>query len=210
MNRMISSCNFKGGLRMFRRFWIGFLALLLASSAVFAGTSNSLMDVTPTGKYLIVANNDSGTVTLLDLDKKEAVREIKVGKKPEGVAWIGDGPLAAVTLYHEKAVVIIDTLTGKIVKTIPTAAEPYGIVTDAKGTRAYVTNEYPGLISEIDLQAGKVLREIPAGTMVRGIALATPTASASTSPSSTAAFSTPSISIRAKSSNRGRGIRPTI
>ena len=99
-------------------------------------------------------------------------REIKVGKKPEGVTWIGNGPLAAVTLYHEKAVVIIDTATGKIEKTIRTAAEPYGIVADDRGTRAWVTNEYPGLVSEIDLQEGKVLREIPAGSMVRGIALA--------------------------------------
>ncbi len=157
---------------MFRSTWIGILALLIAASPGFAGTSNSLMDVSPNGKMLIVANNDSGTVTLVDLDKKEAVREIKVGKKPEGVTWIGDGPLAAVTLYHEKAVVIIDTATGKIEKTIQTAAEPYGIVADAKGTRAWVSHEYPGVVSEIDLKDGKVLREIPAGSMPRGIALA--------------------------------------
>src|SRR6267378_1227066 len=110
---------------MFRNTWIGFLTLLIAASLSFAGTSNSLMDVAKSGKALIVANNDNGTVTLIDLDKKEAVREIKVGKKPEGVTWIGDGPLAAVTLYHESAIVIIDTATGKIEKTIKTAAEPY-------------------------------------------------------------------------------------
>src|SRR5260221_501879 len=130
MNRM-KSCTTKGGLRMHRNLWIGILSLLIATSISFAGASNSLMDVTPNGKALIVANNDSGTITLIDLDKKEAVREIKVGKKPEGVTWIGNGPLVAVTLYHEMAVVIIDTDTGKIEKRIPTAAEPYGIVADA-------------------------------------------------------------------------------
>ncbi len=156
------------------RIWIGILSLFIAvaPSLTYAGTSNSLMDVAPNGKLLLVANNDSGTVTLVDLDKKEAVREIKVGKKPEGVTWIGNGPLAAVTLYHQQAVVIIDTNTGKIDKTIKTAAEPYGIVADAKGTRAWVTHEYPGVVSEIDLVSGKVLREIPAGAMPRGIALA--------------------------------------
>jgi YVTN family beta-propeller protein len=165
--------NITGGSRMLR-IWIGILSLLIAvaPSLSYAGTSNSLMDVAPSGKALIVANNDSGTVTLVDLDKKEAVREIKVGKKPEGVTWIGNGPLAAVTLYHQQAVVIIDTDTGKIEKTMKTAAEPYGIVADAKGTRAWVTHEYPGVVSEIDLVNGKVLREIPAGAMPRGIALA--------------------------------------
>ncbi len=157
---------------MFRNSGIAVCALLISASLGFAGPSNSLMDVAPSGKSLIVANNDNGTVTLVDLEKKAKVREIKVGKKPEGVTWIGAGPLAAVTLYHEKAVVIINTETGKIEKTINTAAEPYGIVADAKGTRAYVSHEYPGVVSEIDLAKGTVLREIPAGTMVRGIALA--------------------------------------
>jgi YVTN family beta-propeller protein len=154
------------------RTWIGILALLIAATVSIAGTSNSLMDVAPNGKALIVANNDNGTVTLVDLVEQKALREIKVGKKPEGVTWIGAGPLAAVTLYHESAVVIVNTETGKIETTIKTAAEPYGIVADAKGKLAWVSHEYPGLVSEIDLAAGKVLRELPAGTMPRGIALA--------------------------------------
>ncbi|MSQ94948.1 MAG: hypothetical protein EXR98_10395 [Gemmataceae bacterium] len=170
MNPMKPSRITTGGLRMRRS--LGILAFLMAASISLAGPSNSLMDVHPNGKTLIVANNDNGTVTLVDLVTKEAVREIKVGKKPEGVTWIGDGPLAAATLYHEQSIVIFDTNTGKIEKTIKTAAEPYGIVADAKGTRAYVSHEYPGLVSEIDLQEGKVLREIPAGSMVRGIAIA--------------------------------------
>ena len=148
------------------------LALLVSASISLAGSSNSLMDVHPTGKKLAVANTDNGTVTLVDLAKNEVVREMKAGKKPEGVTWIGDGARIAVTLYHEKQVVIIDTETGAIVKTIATPAEPYGIVSDKAGKLAYVTHEYPGLVTEIDLDAGKVLREIPAGSMVRGIALA--------------------------------------
>src|SRR5262249_26901959 len=151
---------------------LGIGILIFIASASLAGTSNSLIDVAPSGKALIACNNDSGTITLIDLDKKESVREIKVGKKPEGVTWIGDGPLVAVTLYHEKAVVIVNTETGKVEKRIDTAAEPYGIVADAKGKIAYVTHEYPGVVSEIDLAGAKVLREIPAAKMPRGIALA--------------------------------------
>src|SRR5262245_61819506 len=169
MNRM-TLLHFSGGLRMRPIFALALL--LIASSFAVAGQSNSLMDVAPNGKALLVANNDNGTVTLINLDKQEKVREIKVGKKPEGVTWIGDGPLAAVTLYHEKAVVIVDTNTGSIEKTIATPAEPYGIVTDPKGKLAYVTNEYPGVVSVIDLAKGVVIREIPAGSMPRGIALA--------------------------------------
>src|SRR6266480_3565760 len=72
----------QGGSRMNRRLWIGILSLLIATSVGLAGSSNSLMDVAPNGKALIVANNDNGTVTLVDLVEYKMVREIKVGKKP--------------------------------------------------------------------------------------------------------------------------------
>src|SRR5262249_55637124 len=157
---------------MGRSLGIGTLSLVFIASASLAGTSNSLMDIAPNGKSLIVANNDNGTVTFVDLVDNKAVREIKVGKKPEGVTWIGDGPLAVATLYHESAVVILNTSTGKIEKRITTPAEPYGIVADAAGKLAWVSHEYPGVVSEIDLTNGKFLREIPAGNFPRGIALA--------------------------------------
>ena len=85
--------------------------------ALLANTSNSLMDVSPDGKRLLVANTDNGTVTLVDAERMTPVREIKVGKKPEGVTWIGGGPLALVTLYGESAVAFVDVETGKVGRT---------------------------------------------------------------------------------------------
>src|SRR5437899_221725 len=92
------------------------LVVLVGASIVHAGTSNSLMDVSPDGSRLLVANADSGTVTVIDTVKRTALREIKVGDKPEGVTWIGDGPLAAVTVYRDDLVVFLDTNTGAVVK----------------------------------------------------------------------------------------------
>jgi YVTN family beta-propeller protein len=129
------------------------------------------MDVSPDGKRLLVANNDNGTVTLVDTTARRVVREIPVGRKPEGVTWIGDGPRAAVTLYEEAAVLILDTDAGKVVRRIKTAVEPYGIVADRAGKRAWVTHEYPGTVSEIDLERFEIVRELKPGSMLRGIAL---------------------------------------
>ncbi len=148
------------------------IAVVLASCVARAGSSNSLMDVSPDGTRLLVTNADNGTVTVLDVAGRKKLHEIPVGDKPEGVTWIGSGPLAAVTVYRDDLVVFIDTATGKVVKRLHVANEPYGIVALRDGSRAYVTHEYPGTVSEIDLKERKVLREIPAGSMVRGIALA--------------------------------------
>src|SRR6266851_9992005 len=147
------------------------IAFLHGAPFVYAGASNSLMDVSSDGKRLIVANPDNGTVTVVDTEARKALREIRVGDKPEGVAWIGSGPLAAVSVYHEDQVVFVDTHEGKVVKKLAVADEPYGIVTNKDGSRAWVTHEYPGLISEIDLKEQKVSRQLPVGAFIRGLAL---------------------------------------
>src|SRR5262245_38938596 len=90
------------------------LALLSATPA-FAGTSNSLMDGSPDGKRLLVVNADNGTVTVVDTAARKKLHEIPVGDKPEGVTWVGGGPLAAVTVYREDTLVFLDAEKGKVV-----------------------------------------------------------------------------------------------
>jgi YVTN family beta-propeller protein len=139
--------------------------------AAWAGSSNSLMDLSPDGDRLLVTNADNGSLTVVDTRARKVLREIKVGDKSEGVTWIGKGPLAAVTVYHEDRVVFLDADTGRIVKSLSVPHEPYGIVANKEGSRAWVTHEYPGTVSEIDLQAQKVVREFKVGAFVRGLAL---------------------------------------
>lgn len=147
------------------------LLALLAPALATAGPSNSLLDVSPDGKRLLAVNADNGTVTVVDLTTRKPVHEIAVGDKPEGVTWVGDTDLAAVTVYREDKVVFIDAKAGKVVHTLMVDDEPYGIVGTKDGKTAYVTHEYPGKVSEIDLKARKVVRQFDAGRMVRGIAL---------------------------------------
>lgn len=152
--------------------WVGCLVTLFAIAwPAFAGNSNSLMDVTPDGTRLLVANSDSGTVTVVDVGTKAKLCEIAVGDKPEGVTWIGNGPVALVTVYREDKLVFVDAAAGKVTQTLSVADEPYGIVADHAGRRAWVTHDYPGTVTEIDIESRKIVRSIPAGAFVRGIAL---------------------------------------
>src|SRR5262245_45327933 len=138
--------------------------------AVGAGTSNSLLDLSPDGQRLLVANADSGSVTVVDARAHKALREIKVGEKPEGVAWINK-ELAAVTIYRESKVVFFNPENGKILSKLAVPNEPYGIVTNQARNRAWVTHDYPGVVSEIDLETRQIIREMPAGSFTRGLAL---------------------------------------
>jgi YVTN family beta-propeller protein len=147
------------------------IAVLGIIPAARANTSNSLMDVSADGSLLLVANPDNGTVTVVDTVARKKLHEVSVGDKPQGVTWVGAGPLAAVTVYDDDRVVFLDARAGRVVKKLAVADEPYGIVASRDGDRAWVTQEYPGTVSEIDLKEQKVVREIPVGSFVRGLCL---------------------------------------
>ena len=103
-------------------------ALLALPAPARAGASNSLMDVSPDGARLLVANADNGTVSVVDTAARKVLHEIAVGDKCEGVTWLGNGPLAAVTVYREDRVVFLDAAAGKVLQKLPVPNEPYGVV----------------------------------------------------------------------------------
>ena len=151
-------------------------SLILLSCALFtpfagADTSNSLIDLAPDGKTLLVVNRDNGTVTVVDVASRKPLREIAVGEHPEGVSWIGAGPLALVTVYDDDRLAFIDTESGTVIAQLKVENEPYGVVTTKDGQRAYVSHDYPGLVSEIEVPNRQVLRTIKSGEWTRGIAI---------------------------------------
>jgi len=160
-----------------RRLFLTLVAVALAWAPAWAGSSNSLMDLTPDGTLLLVANADNGSLSVVDAVNHALLREIKVGEKPEGVAWIGKGPLALATVYRNDELVVVDTERGNVVHRLAVADEPYGVVTDSAGRRAWVTHEYPGLVSEFvlsPLASGKppsLVRTIAIARFIRGLAL---------------------------------------
>lgn len=146
-------------------FWIG-----IGSLAV-AGSSNSLMDLSADGKLLACSNRDSGTVTVVDLATRQKLREIPVGKLPEGVTFVGPTHTLAVAVYRDDAVAFIDADSGKELARTSVFDEPYGVVSTRDGSRVFVTLDYPGQVLEIDTSSHAITRTIDAGKSVRGIAL---------------------------------------
>src|SRR5262245_50832234 len=78
--------------------------------------SNSLLSLSPDGRWLLVANSDNNTVSVVDTMERKAIREIQVGSRPESVAMVGNGPRALVTLYKDDQVALIDFTTGAVLE----------------------------------------------------------------------------------------------
>jgi len=146
-------------------------ALLLTASTLLAGGSNSLMDISSDGALLAAANRDNGSVSIVDLEAGKTLREIAVGKKPEGVSFLGKTHLLAATVYGDDKIVLLDADRGMITHTVAVFDEPYGVVAARDGSRAFATLEYPGQVVEIDTSKGIVSRTFEAGAFPRGLAL---------------------------------------
>ena len=146
--------------------------LLSAAGAAPPWRSSGLLEITDDGRLLLVANPDSGTLSVVALQGYRKLREIPVGRRPQSVAAVPNQSVALVTLYDEDRVVAVDYAEGRLVRTFEIADEPCGVVVDRAGRFAYVSHDYPGLITVLDLAAGRAAEQIATGSFVRGLALA--------------------------------------
>ncbi|QDT19759.1 beta-propeller fold lactonase family protein [Gimesia chilikensis] len=155
------------------RFTLPLILTLLsfAPRPTLAGSSSSLLGISTDGKLLACSNRDSGTVSIIDLDKNEKVHEIKVGRHPEGVTFLGDTHKLATAVYDDDVVVFLDADTGKQLGQTEVFDEPYGIVSTSKGDKVYVTLDYPGRIVEINTKTQSVSNEFSVGQHVKGLAI---------------------------------------
>jgi YVTN family beta-propeller protein len=151
--------------------WYVLLLCCSLSATAFAGSSNSLMDISEDGQLLACTNRDSGTVTLIDLAKNTKLREVRIGEHPEGVSFLGKSHHLAAAIYAEDKVVFVDGDSGEELGFTDVFDEPYGIVSTGDGKRIFVTLDYPGRILEIDAESRSVVREHAVGKFVRGIAI---------------------------------------
>ncbi len=134
-------------------------------ASVSAGPSNSLMDLTPDGSRLLVANTDNGTRhrgghgdeqgPARDRRRRQAGgRDLDRQRSPRRRHRLPRGPRRLRRYRHGAR-----SSRSSACPTSHTASSPR-----RTARRVYVTHEYPGTVSEIDVAKRKVLREMKAGS----------------------------------------------
>lgn len=152
--------------------WRTAILLTALCGSSWAGSSNSLMDISADGKLLACSNRDNGSVSIVDLATQKTVREIPVGKHPEGVSFLGSTHKLAVAVHDEDVVLFLNADEGQELGRTTVFDEPYGIVSTRDGSRVYVTLSYPGQLIEIDTTTHQTLRQWEAGKFAKGLAIA--------------------------------------
>ncbi len=113
----------------------------------------------------------SGTVSVIDLNTRKVIKEIKVHLHPCGMALHPDGKKLYVANANSDLISVINTQTDEVIKNLnpkPMAELPFGSAPNAlaislDGKTLYAANGGNNLIAVIDLTTDKVKGLIPTG-----------------------------------------------
>jgi YVTN family beta-propeller protein len=141
------------------------------TSTIDVGSAPSGVAVNPAGTLAYVANDGSGTVSVVDTSTNTVTSTINVGSDPDGVAVNPTGTYTYVTNAGSGTVSVIDTSTNTVTSTISVGEDPVAVAVNPAGTIAYVTNEVSGTVSVIDTSTNTVASTITVGEDPSGVAV---------------------------------------
>ena len=105
------------------------LALLLANQTAFGQTTSPVASATPANqpKLAVILNSGSASVSLIDMNTREVVKTIPVGKEPHHLMMTPDQKSLLIANAAGNDVVLMNPTTGELTGKIPNIIDPYQI-----------------------------------------------------------------------------------
>ena len=129
--------------------------------------------LTRDGSRLLVANQTSGSVSLVDPRAGRVIREVATGDRPAGVAVSADGKRGVVAHWYGYDLAVLD-LEGdrlEVIGRVEVGPEPRGVVIAADGRTGYVAVGVKDEVVRFDLIDRAVTGRVAVGREPRGLAL---------------------------------------
>ena len=116
---------------------------------------------------------------MVDTATQNAVKKIKVGRRPRGIVFLPDGSRAFVTNENDATLSVIDTAKLEVVGTIPTGegTKPMGMALTKDGSKLYVSTGRGKSVVVIDTGGRKGRRARSKSASGRGGSRSRPTRS---------------------------------
>src|SRR5690242_17508598 len=107
-----------------------------------------------------VANEKSGTVSVVDTAADKVVAEIATGGKPRGMALSPDGQRLYVSEQSKNALLVVDTSTREVLQEIELGQSPEGIDISPDGRLLAAASEATNAVLLVDTAAGRIAAAI--------------------------------------------------
>ena len=105
------------------------LALLVANQTALGQTTSPVASATPANqpKLAVILNSGSASVSLIDMNTREVIKTIPVGKEPHHLMMTPDQKSLLIANAAGNDVVLMNPTTGELTGKIPNIIDPYQI-----------------------------------------------------------------------------------
>jgi YVTN family beta-propeller protein len=139
---------------------------VIASIAV--GASPSGLAATPDGRFLLSADRDDDSVSVIDTATRARRAVVKVGNRPFGVTIDPEGRRAYTANVGSNDVSVIDLADNNEIGRVKSGLRPYAVAL-AQG-RGFITDQYDGTVTVFDLATLAPIKRITVGDYPERIA----------------------------------------
>jgi PQQ-dependent catabolism-associated beta-propeller protein len=153
---------------------------LSGASAGLAAGEWSRLEGRPVGegRYLVISNEGSGDVSVVDAASGAVVSRIRVGSRPRGIRTSGDGRFVYVALSddaptletEEDGIAVIDLRRGEVVRRYSAGTDPEVFDLSLDERHLYASNEDAGTATVTDLATGEIIATLLVGIEPEGVA----------------------------------------
>ncbi len=149
------------------------VARIESATPVVADPSPVDVLLTPDESRLLVLNQGTGTLALVDAAEGKVLHEVRCGDRPSAVAISKDGSFALVpgTNSGELTRFEVSGTQLKPAGSVKLGFHPRGVAISPEGKTAYVAMEAANAVAEVDLVTMTVTRQIEVGRWPRYVAL---------------------------------------
>jgi PQQ-dependent catabolism-associated beta-propeller protein len=122
--------------------------------------SPETFDLDPSGKFLVVSNEDDAKATVWNWEEGKLISEFDTGEEPEGVQITNDGKYAFVASEVSDIVHVLNLKKGKLEKNISVDRRPRRFALSKNEEKLFVSAELGSIVNIIDTKTLKVIDEI--------------------------------------------------
>jgi len=131
----------------------------------------SVSGATVFGDEIWVSNEKSDTISVIDIDKLEVVREYDVGERPRGIVFSNDYKHLYICASDSDAVQVMDVETGEILHDLPSGEDPEQFALHPNNRLLYIANEDDAITTVVDTNTKRVIAQINVGVEPEGMAV---------------------------------------
>lgn len=148
------------------------LASLEIDQAIQVGSVPKYVAVTPDGRFVLVTNWISYTLSIIDADAGREIEQVYLGRYPRGIVVNADSTVAYVAVMGSRDIAKVDLDSFEVSWIRGVGATPRHLVLDPEGLYLYVTLNLEGTIAKIDLSSEEVVARVRTGSQPRSMAIA--------------------------------------